>query len=180
MPPVRILIVDDDPAVNFLCCEIFQGIGFEVVAVYCAAAAFQALDSDAELSALVTDIELGAGPDGFAVARRARNVDPTLPVVYVSGTAAARHRSEGVERSEFVQKPFGPPEIVEALSRVCHRETGSIETPADAPTPLQALAKMGPFLRQTQETDLHQQPEHKGDTFAQNAVGRRRGSCTSN
>lgn len=117
MPPVRVLIVDDDPTVSFLCCEIFRDIGFEVVPVYCAAAAFQALDGDATLSALVTDIELGGGPDGFAVARRARIANPQLPVVYISGTAAARHRSEGVERSEFVQKPFGPPEIVEALGR---------------------------------------------------------------
>jgi CheY-like chemotaxis protein len=122
MAPVRVLIVDDDPIVNLFSCEILQDSGCQVVGVHCAAAAFEALDNDAELSALVTDIELGAGPDGFAVARRARIANPRLPVVYISGTAAARHRSEGVERSEFLQKPFHPPEIVEALHRVVARK----------------------------------------------------------
>ena len=131
MTHMRVLVVDDDPTVNFVSCEILQDCGCQAVGVHCAAAAFEALDNDAKLSCLVTDIELGGGPDGFAVARRARLANPCLPVVYISGTAAARHRSEGVDRSEFLQKPFQAREFVEVLRRVVSRETGLDEIPTD-------------------------------------------------
>jgi DNA-binding response OmpR family regulator len=145
MIPVRVLIVDDDPTVNFMICEILLASGFEVVGVYGAAAAFEALDHDAKLSALVTDIDLGAGFDGFAIASRARIANPHLPVVYISGSAAPRHRTEGVERSEFVQKPFKPLEFVEVLSRVVRGETGSAAAPADKPKQEMASPYVGAF-----------------------------------
>ena len=118
MRPSRVLIVDDDFISNFDHCEALKDIGFDAFSVHCAAAAFEAVDRAAELSALVTDIDLGAGPDGFEVARRARVANPNLPVVYISGTAEARFGSEGVERSEFLRKPVQPPEILEALCRL--------------------------------------------------------------
>ncbi len=123
MRPFRVLIVDDDLILNFANCETLKDSGFDAVGVHCAAAAFEAVEGAAELSALVTDIDLGTGPDGFEVARRARATNPHLPVVYISGTAEARFRSEGVERSEFLRKPVRPPEIVEALRRVVRRES---------------------------------------------------------
>ena len=123
MRPFRVLIVDDDLILNFANCETLKDSGFDAVGVHCAATAFEAVDGAAELSALVTDIDLGTGPDGFEVARRARAANPHLPVVYISGTAEARFRSEGVKRSEFLRKPFWPPEIVKALRRVVRRES---------------------------------------------------------
>ena len=122
MRPFRVLIVDDDLILNFANCEILKDNGFDAVGVHCATAAFEAVDGGAELSALVTDIDLGKGPNGFDVARRARAANPRLPVVYISGAAEARFRSEGVERSEFLRKPVRPPEIVEALRRVVRCE----------------------------------------------------------
>ena len=130
MPSECILVVDDDAAVNALNCEILQESGFRALGVHCAATAFDTIDNGAGLSALVTDVELGHGPDGFAVARRARITNPEIPVLYVSGTAAARYRSEGVERSEFLQKPFRPSEFVAALRRVLRHQTASSDIAA--------------------------------------------------
>ena len=123
MRPFRVLIVDDDLILNFANCETLKDSGFDAVGVHCAAAAFEAVERAAELLALVTDIDLGTGPDGFEVARRARVANPHLPVVYISGTAEARFRSEGVDRSEFLRKPVRPCEIAEALRRVICRES---------------------------------------------------------
>lgn len=118
----HILLVDD----NFICNadirEFLQENGLHVDGVYCASAAFEIIGAHRPLSALVTDIDLGDGPDGFEVARRARAADPDLPVVYISGTAALRHLSEGVDRSEFIAKPFHPRLVLEALRRVIHEE----------------------------------------------------------
>ena len=118
MSSIRVLVVDDDLFLNLACCEMLKEGGFDAVGVHCADAAFEAMYKEANLSALVTDIDLGAGPDGFEVARRARAAKPNLPVIFVSGMAAARQRAELFEGSEFLGKPFGMSQILEALHRV--------------------------------------------------------------
>ncbi|QUD90253.1 response regulator [Phenylobacterium montanum] len=142
MRPFGVLIVDDDLILNFANCETLKDSGFDVVGVDCAAAALDAVDRATGWSALVTDIDLGIGPDGFEIARRARAANPHLHVVYISGTAEARFRSEGVERSEFLRKPVGPPEIVEALRRlfaVERRLAAGSREPKPQPAPAMAV-----------------------------------------
>jgi len=118
----RVLFVDDNFVCNMESCEFLLENGFNVVSVYCASAAFEVIEKRGMLSALVTDIDLGPGANGFDVARRARAVHPGLPVVYISGTAWRRQATEGVEGSQFISKPFHPREIVEALDRAAHLE----------------------------------------------------------
>ena len=88
-----------------------------------AAAAFQALETPGRLSGLVTDINLGAGPDGFEVALRARATCPDIPVVYISGSDGERHATEGVKGSVFVTKPMHPRQVLEALGRAIDQQT---------------------------------------------------------
>lgn len=122
--PIRILVVEDDLVLNFVNCETLRDNGFNAVGVHGGDSAFEMVDREAGWSALVTDIELGTGPDGFEVARRARAANPDLHVVFVSGAEAARRRAEGIDGSEFLRKPFQPTEIVEALDRLGCRNTG--------------------------------------------------------
>jgi CheY-like chemotaxis protein len=118
----RVLFVDDNFICNLDVREFLQDSGFSVEAVYCAAAAFQVIARHEHLAALVTDVDLGPGADGFDVARRARRGYPRLPVVFISGTAAALHPSEGVDGSAFIAKPFHPQRLVEVLDRAIRLE----------------------------------------------------------
>lgn len=115
MQALQILFVEDDALVGASTCEFMRGRGVRVLDADSAAAALSVVERQCYLSALVTDIDLGAGEDGFEVARRARAAYPSLPVVFVSGTAAARHRAEGVEGSVFIDKPYHPRQILDAL-----------------------------------------------------------------
>ncbi len=99
-------------------CEFLRGAGFNISGVYCARAACELIDKHDHLSALVTDIDLGSGADGFDVAGRAQVAYPHLPVVFISGSKTARHRAESFENAEFIAKPLHPRQIVEALTRV--------------------------------------------------------------
>jgi FixJ family two-component response regulator len=81
----------------------------------CALGVSDIVDRLPYLSALVTDIDLGVGEDGFDVARRMRAAYPGVSVVYVSGSAGARHAKEGVADSVFISKPYHPRQIAEAL-----------------------------------------------------------------
>jgi CheY-like chemotaxis protein len=114
----QILFVEDDPIVSLSASEFIRDRGFKVLDADCALNAMKVVDRHGYLSALVTDIDLGPGQDGFALARQVRTAYPHLPVVFVSGTAAARHSAEGVEGSVFINKPYHPRQVVEALNRM--------------------------------------------------------------
>ena len=45
---------------------------------------------------MLTDIRLGAGPDGWSVANRARELNPDMPLVYMSGDSAHQWTEHGV------------------------------------------------------------------------------------
>ncbi|HEX8402071.1 MAG TPA: response regulator [Allosphingosinicella sp.] len=68
------------------------------------------------MSGLVTDIRLGTGPNGWDVARTARERTPELPVVYMAGDAASEWASQGVPKSVLLQKPFAAAQLVTAIS----------------------------------------------------------------
>ncbi len=116
MQAQQILFVEDDPLIGLSSCEFIRDRGFRVLGADCALEARRVIDRHGYLSALVTDVELGLGENGFDVARQARAAYPHLPVVFISGTAASRHATEGVEGSVFLNKPYHPRQIVEALS----------------------------------------------------------------
>ncbi len=111
----QILFVEDDVIVSHSACNFLRDRGFRVLEADCAQGASDIVGRLPYLSALVTDIDLGSGEDGFDVARRTRAAYPGVPVVYVSGTAGSRHAGEGVIDSVFISKPYHPRQIAEAL-----------------------------------------------------------------
>ena len=68
-----------------------------------------------QCSGLITDINLGPPPSGWDVARRARELNEGLAVVYVSGDSAHGWTLHGVPQSLLLQKPFTATQIVAAL-----------------------------------------------------------------
>ncbi len=117
----HVLLVDDNFVFNLETCEFLQARGFDVEATYNADAAIAAIDRSERLSGLVTDIDLGPGPDGFAVARHARSRYPHLPVVYVSANPDLSP-AQGVDGAVFIFKPLDPALIVVALDRAIRLE----------------------------------------------------------
>lgn len=114
----RILFVEDNVVCQLETSEALRRFGFDVVEAGSAAEAQTVIEAGPPLVALLTDVDLGAGADGYAVARCGRAAYPRLAVVYISAGAVARHRSEGVARSEFIAKPFRSEQVAAALERV--------------------------------------------------------------
>ena len=112
-----LFLVEDDALIRDLLEVSLTDAGFEVVEVSCGTKALAHFDADAvRFRAVITDIRLGAGPDGWAVARRARELVPTMPVVYMSGDSSPEWSSKGVPNSLMVAKPFAPAQIITAVS----------------------------------------------------------------
>ncbi len=116
----HVLFAEDNFLLNLDIAESLQEHGFDVEAVYCGAAAYEAIGKSRGLCALVTDIDLGVGPNGFDVARRARAAYPDLPVVFISGEMRGRHLDAGIAGAVFIPKPLRPADIARALEQVTH------------------------------------------------------------
>ena len=118
----RIIFVEDDRLLSLEICETLQAFGYEVHSFYSASSAIEVIKRRDYITALVTDIDLGAGADGFQIAAQARALYPHLPIVFASGTHGAQHTSYGVRGSVFVAKPYHPHQIIHALQEVIRLE----------------------------------------------------------
>lgn len=112
-----VLYVEDDAAVLDLGVAALEEGGFRVEPVHTGADALATLENpDADIRALVTDIDLPGGPNGWDLGRRARELFPELPVIYVSGGSAHQWASRGVPGSVMLTKPFALVQLVVAVS----------------------------------------------------------------
>ncbi len=113
------LIVEDEPAIRLLLEEGFMDAGVEVMLACDGEQAIAKLNArPGGFEALVTDIRLGAGPDGWEVGRLARKLAPGMAVVYVSGDSGYDWPLNGVAGSAFFDKPFGLSQIVSAALKL--------------------------------------------------------------
>jgi CheY-like chemotaxis protein len=109
------------PGPQELLVSTLQDAGYGVVVASSGSRALEVLEGKEadSIRALVTDIRLAASPPtGWEIARRAREVHPDLPVVYVTGDGAADWPSQGVPNSIIITKPFAPAQIVTAVSQL--------------------------------------------------------------
>jgi FixJ family two-component response regulator len=70
------------------------------------------------IQGLVTDIRFRQLPDGWDVARCAREINPQIPIVYISGDGAPDWASKGVPDSIMLEKPFARAQLVMAISQL--------------------------------------------------------------
>jgi CheY-like chemotaxis protein len=120
-----ILVIEDDQAIQSVVKEALRDGGFEAAIAASGEEAATLLKGhdNGKYRALVTDINLRGGTDGWEVARLAREIDPAFPVVYMTGAAADQWASQGVPNSVLLAKPFAPAQLVTAVSQLLNAGT---------------------------------------------------------
>jgi DNA-binding response OmpR family regulator len=113
-----VLYVEDNELVRELVAMSLEDAGFNVVVAADAAMASDALSRNVEqpLRAVITDIDLGVGSDGWAAARRARELDGALPVIYVTGAHGHDWQSKAVPNAIMITKPFTAAQLVDTVA----------------------------------------------------------------
>ena len=114
-----VLVVEDDAPVQTIVEEALADGGFEPAIAASGEEAVTLLKGiKGKYRALVTDIQLRGVMDGWEAARRAREIDPEFPIVYMTGGNAAEWPSQGVPNSILLTKPFAPAQLVTAVSQL--------------------------------------------------------------
>jgi CheY-like chemotaxis protein len=105
--PIHVLFVEDEFLISEWVSQSLSEQGFDVQTVTNAADALAHLAA-LPVDVLFTDINLPGGMDGAALARRAREMQPQLPVVYASARATLLKQDARVPGSIVVPKPYEP------------------------------------------------------------------------
>jgi CheY-like chemotaxis protein len=122
-----LLYVEDELITQACVADTLREAGFAVTIASGGAEALELLETAAApLRGLVTDIDLGNGPDGWEIARRARELVEAIPVVYVSGASQHDWASKGVPASVMIAKPCAPVQVVVAVSALLNATGGKL------------------------------------------------------
>jgi len=104
---IRVLFVEDEFFIREWIAESLSEQGFAVDSVTNAADALSQI-TRAPIDVLLTDINLPGGMDGAALARRARELQRGLAVIYASARAASLKQEARVPGSVVLPKPYEP------------------------------------------------------------------------
>jgi DNA-binding response OmpR family regulator len=121
-PAARVLIVDDDEALNALLAEYLGRFGFAARAVTHPEEGLRALKADPP-DILILDVML-PGMDGFALCRKVRETS-RVPIVMLTARGEVTDRVVGLElgADDYLPKPFEPRELVARMQAVLRRGT---------------------------------------------------------
>jgi two-component system C4-dicarboxylate transport response regulator DctD len=114
---VRVLLVEDDPAVLLGTQQTLQLAGFEVEPFADAEAAIPSIFPDVP-AIIVCDVKL-SGLDGLGLLAQARSIDRDLAVILITGHGDVAMAVNAIRLGayDFVEKPFPPDRLVEIARR---------------------------------------------------------------
>ncbi|MGO9983595.1 MAG: response regulator [Rhodomicrobium sp.] len=115
---IRILIIEDEPMIALVLKELLIARGFQVAGVTAKLAKALAMIELGALEAAIVDANLGgvsASPAGAALEAKG------LPYLVLSGYSAEQQPGAFPGAALFMQKPFVPDLLIEALSGIVFR-----------------------------------------------------------
>ena len=113
----RVLLVEDEPLVRAVMSETLCEEGFDVTEACDADEALEILASSPTFDLLLTDVHMPGCCDGLGVAARAREQDPDLPIVVVTGRPEMGRTVQSLKpHCAFVLKPYTLSTILGAIS----------------------------------------------------------------
>jgi len=111
----RVLVLDDEPIVGERLKASLENAGFSVDTFSSSRAALESLRNE-PYDMLVTDLKM-SGPDGLDVLREARQSNPAIKAVVITGFATTQTAQEALSSGavSFLAKPFKMSKLKEIL-----------------------------------------------------------------
>ncbi|AGO53883.1 response regulator [Serratia plymuthica] len=121
-----VLIVDDDPAICDVLCDVLNEHVFTVHACHRGSEALALLNQQPDIALVLLDLIL---PDtnGLLVLQQIHRLRPDLPVVMLTGLGSESDVVVGLEMGadDYIAKPFNP-RVVVARAKAVLRRTGAL------------------------------------------------------
>ena len=113
-PGALILLVDDDQSVREITALLLQDMGHSVLEAASGGVALDLLEREPNIDLMLVDFAM-PGMNGAEVAQQARDEQPNLPILFVTGFAD-RAALAGVSEAHIISKPFVGDELAAKIS----------------------------------------------------------------
>ena len=113
-----IIVVDDEPDILQYIREILRHVHYEVITATSGDQAWTLFEEhQPEIDMVLTDVVMPGSIDGLELAAKIHQVDPSLPVLFVTGVLSEGDaRTVGiVEKELLVRKPFSPKQLIDLV-----------------------------------------------------------------
>jgi DNA-binding NtrC family response regulator len=124
---VKILLVDDETGILETLKILFKGEGYQVAVASSGRAALESLERERP-DLVLSDIRM-PGADGLQVLKRARDIDPELPVILMTAQASLQSAMRAVNEGAYyyLQKPFSNDELLAICRRAVEARQLKVE-----------------------------------------------------
>jgi two-component system, OmpR family, response regulator len=121
MIKTRLLLLEDDPNLSESVSEYLEEQGYEVVCVYDASSAEDAL-YEQRFDLLLLDVNVPGG-DGFSLLKASRNEGNVTPAIFITSRNAMSDLEEGFESGgdDYIRKPFALKELLLRIQTILKR-----------------------------------------------------------
>ena len=122
-----ILVVEDEPALREMVKRILERFGYKVILAVSGVQALQVWATKGHsIDLLLTDMVMPEGINGRGLAERLHLYKPEMPVIYTSGYSTDVAGDDLVlnEGVNFLQKPFHPKKLAQAVRDALDRSSG--------------------------------------------------------
>jgi two-component system, OmpR family, response regulator len=128
VPGTRLLVVEDEPAIQDMLAMSLAFVGYDVVRAGTGSEAIAHADTG-RIDLALLDVML-PDTDGFALLRRLRQVHPDMAAVFVTARDALEDRLAGLTLGgdDYVTKPFSLEEVVARVGVVLRRTRPAAES----------------------------------------------------
>jgi CheY-like chemotaxis protein len=116
-----ILVVEDEADVRRVVRRQLETLGHRVLVAEAATEALLLLQGPGAPDVLIADVVLASGMDGIELARRARELRPGLPVIFISGYTAVAEAQRRMRETgaQLLSKPFNTAQLDRAVRTAC-------------------------------------------------------------
>ncbi|MCL2850136.1 MAG: response regulator transcription factor [Micrococcales bacterium] len=127
-----LLVIDDDPHIRELVCELLTGAGFAVASAADGRAGLRLL-GETQVDLCVVDVMMPQ-LDGLGFAQAVRRYHPELPLLMLTAKAQLADKVRGFEAGadDYLVKPFDGPELVARVKALLRRYRKVVEQTAHA------------------------------------------------
>ncbi len=128
MSPARILVVDDEPDMLENICRVLGRQGHTCITAGDGARGRDLLETESP-DLLLTDLKMPGTIDGMALLGRAKEVDPTLPVIVITGFASIESAVAAMREGAFdyLPKSFSVEELRVSVDRALRHRGLAVE-----------------------------------------------------
>jgi two-component system response regulator HydG len=119
--PIRVLVIDDEPAHAEVVAEALRRVGYDCM-IATSGAQGARLISEAEFDVILTDLRM-ADMDGLAILRRAKESLPDAEVVVITGHGDVKSAVEAIKQgaANYLTKPVDLAELRTIVERASER-----------------------------------------------------------